>query len=499
MINNLLKRLTKRAQPLNVLLICIAYSFVVYNISDSYKLAIAISPGFILLLYVATKNVLFSIYVVFLLSSQFFLPAKIEYFQYASPAEYKYEVFPFGIYESIMINVSDIYGIILFLSLCYVVTAKKTFRNIQNDHAISHMIRSAYFYIPLTCWFFYFAFSLYSSIFISSFPLFSTLFLIQESKMLLLFIATIYFSLYYKKFSTFFPHVLISLILFQGLSGIFEFIMNVSSYGFGANPMIPDLEQTTPFSRVSGIIGSANSHALLVLLEMLLLLPYTKTMHRKLLLFTYFIGVMNIIFTQSRTVWLGAAVVGVFLFIRYKRSIHLHKYFNKKINLYYGIICAILFAFVIAPRIMISSLFWNEEGGGPLRLRMITEGWQLLQQNMWLGYGANMTLHKLLTQFPNGYAYTFPYPVHFAYLQIAIDSGILAASFFFIPFYMTLRLWLTRLVLHKRINDHLFTAVCCIAILLIYYTLQPVYARREFVLLGLVFSFTAISTTAQKK
>src|SRR3972149_7873836 len=97
-----------RHLQISVFLLVFLYCTILYLSPDSFKFGVAIALLFIGIVYILTKNLFASLFIAFLVSSQFFFPAKTYQFEYASPAEYIYELLPNGIFESIAITLADV-------------------------------------------------------------------------------------------------------------------------------------------------------------------------------------------------------------------------------------------------------------------------------------------------------------------------------------------------------------------------------------------------------
>lgn len=463
----------------------ILYSSILFFTPYSFKFDIVVTFIFIGMLYVLTKNFFLSLFIMFLASSQFFFPAKTYQFEYASASEYAYELLPNGIFESIIVNISDICAALIILFFIkekvstFIQTPKKTNRLRPRVNVSIILI--------FLCWFVYFSISLYSSLYVSLFPLYSINLLAQYGKMAVMFFAVLYYFHDNKNRGDLFPTVLIALLLFQSVLGTYQFVKSLTNYGASEKLPSIDVEQNVDFSRVEGISGHPNGHGFVVSILVLITFPFVLKQKKKILWAITILGLVNIILSQSRTVWIALFLVSGFVYTLHAHNIRLAvtRLFKLK-RLYLLLWCSIPLIFIILPRLQASSIFFTDEGGGALRIKMLSEGWQLLQLAPYAGFGAGNTVRAFLNHAPNGYIAAFPFTVHNVYLQIALESGIPAGIAFFVPFYIYIRAWFLK-GRHSKLHNHaLLSIVCCIIVMFTYYSFQPAYGRREFILLGII-------------
>lgn len=485
----------KRNRIVLIFILSLLYSYVLYSIPDNFRLGVIITVFFGIFYYIATNSFFASIFILFFLSSFFLAPAKTYMFEYASAKEYTYELLPEGIFETISINVSDLCGVLLIVYFVY--TRIKIFLKSENDSLIK------IFNTPTTigvlfAWFIYFSISLYSSLYYSFSPTFSLNVLTQYGKMVVMFLGILFIEYKTRHRSQLIYILLISVLLFQGVVGGLQFAKNLTSHGANEKTQALDTEQKTDFSRIEGITFHANNHGLIMALLVILTLPFA-IINRKSPWWTIsFIGAFNILATQSRTVLLGVLFIIFFLFsvraISFRMMINKTYNKNLRVILFISAIGMLLF---ILPRIQATGLFFTEDGGWGLRVKMLREGWQLLQQAPWTGFGVSTGVRVFLDKLPNGYIYTFPFPVHITYLQIALESGTPAALAFFFPFYIMLRGWagVDRERILRRYAG--LSIVSSIIMVLVYFTSQPIYGRREFVYLGVIIGLSTIELAKQ--
>jgi O-antigen ligase len=471
-------RIMKSNKSMVVMGLLLMYCSFLYKFPDDFKVGLVVTMVFIALLHYVIRNLFLSILIVFIASASFLFPAKTYTFEYASPSLYRYELLPRGIVESITFSISDVLGFSLVLLFIRQRVSDKLFIAVLNRPVVTAIIAS---------WFVYYACSLYASINYSVFPIFSVDVLMLSGKMVLVFIGIIYLFSMREKNSFFIYIVLLSILLFQSLVGIVQFGTSFSSSGAIEQKILLDVEENIGFSRVSGISFHPNSHALTTSLLMLFTLPYVVREKGKKWWVILLFGFINIILSQSRTIWLACIIPALLAFIihfKSQKEVLMRIAGNKRI-ISMTLVVMGMFLLIVFPRIGMTSIFFSQEGGGVLRTKMTIEGWELLQQVPWTGYGVGTGVRIFLDKLPNSYATTFPFPVHFALLQIALESGIPGVIAFLIPIVLVARLHFGS-DLRKRLRDHrTLSIVSCIIVLMVFYSFQPIFTRREYLYIGI--------------
>lgn len=457
------------------------YCFALYLYPYSFKLGIMLSFAYIVLYYVISRNFYLSLLSTFIVSAFFPLPAKNYPFIYAHSSEYNYELFKNGGFRSITLAIADVFGFFLILFFIRERIRNRAFINVLNYPMVMFI---------LIAWFVYFAFSLFSSLSYSVFPTYSINVLAQGGKMVLVFVGIVYLFTEYKQKARYIYWALLASLLSISVIGLSQFGNNLSPAGISDNMIPLDIEERTNFFRISGISGHPNYHAFLTGMLILFVLPFVLKRRNIFFWIIVLLGLLNLFFAQSRSVWLVMFVQSLFGFFVYFRNIK--NIFNMKIHYaMYKLLALIvitifgLLVLFVLPRLSKSSIFFSKQGGAGLRVRMITEGWQLLQQAPWTGFGISMDVRVFLNKMPNGYTTIFPFPVHFAYLQIALESGIPATIMFFLPFYLMFRAWFG-VDGWKKLHTPTGLIIFWGYILIFgYYSAQIINARKEYILLGI--------------
>lgn len=475
-----------------VAIITLAFYLLLFAIGENFKLAAIAALLIVVLYYLVTKNLFFSLFAAFLASVPFLLPAKQYEFEYASTSEYVFDQWPNGIIRSINLTTSNL--LVILIVLFFLLEMVKRIVHIQrrSSHPFVIMFHLPLFKFISLCWLGYFSISLYSSLYYSFYPAYSLYMLFEKSKLFIGFIGIIYLFVTKTKSVIYIYIVLLTMLLFQNIVGFSQFF---TSLGYNNSLYTQDVEENIPFARIDGISFHANIHAFIILMLLILVLPYITKRRGWIFNSVVFLSVTNIFLSQSRTAWLAMMVIISYVSVVLKKQLIRFIFTLMKQKNWYRVVLLSLLAFlIILPRLQISSLFFNEEGGGRLRTRMILEGWQILQESPFVGFGLGTGVKVFLTNLSKSYATTFPQPIHFAFLELALESGIPGAIFFYAPFLVFLFKY-THLLMRPRRHTQLMllSAMCGILILLINHSLQPAFGQLEFYLIGIALGFGVLS------
>lgn len=477
-------------KELSCILTNVIYSLLLYVFPGNFKFAALLSIFFLLLLYGITRNFLLSIFSVIFLSGQFLWIGKYYEFELVSPYEYVFERFSGGIIEQYGLNLSDLFsfGLAIFF-------LKEIFQNRFIKGKKNHTKSLSFSKKILIFWSLFFLIAMYSSYYISFKPVFSLSILWQQFKLVLSFIATIKLLKSDSRTTKYFYLTIMSLLIFQSFLGLFQFFWVL--LGFGANQqfnysfVVPE-EESLIFPRVFGTFLHPNDFSFVLLKLIFILFTHvfiiSKTKaFKRLLILSFFI----LLLAQSRVIWLG--LLGTLLFFgwefRKKIRFQISDFMNRKF--FFSVLLLICISVLLVfPRVYLSQFFLDEEGGGNLRLKMISEGMQVILQRPLFGYGIETNLRVMFDNFPNGYVQNFPFTVHNMYIRMVSEVGIIATICFFIPFVLIIRKYLQikrNLSYRDRLN--LFFIVACAFSSLIYYLFQPANGRIDYLYLGIVFGF----------
>jgi hypothetical protein len=467
-----------------VLVLAVMYSAVLYVFPDSFKFAVVCAFVFTTLFYWIVRDFFMSLFIIFTLSAFFLFPSKNYSFVYAYPFEYTYELLPTGLIATIVITVSDIFG--LFLGLYFI-------RERIMNRQFTKMLNRPLIIGVGVVWFIYYAFSLFSALNYSPFPSYSLSLLAQSGRMALVFIGIVYLFGQKRRYVHLLYITLLSVLLFQSVVGIKQFFYKVSPSGATQQMLSSDIEERTDFPRVRGVMEHPNTNAFGLAIMSIVSVPFVLK-RKKMFGWILFLSFLTIVLTQSRTIWLSLFVCLVLYCIFYPRRIFqiISGVFPKPRFVIFALFILCLVLFIVLPRLSLTSVFFTEEGGGGLRMRMLQEGWQLLWQAPWTGFGQGTNVRVFLDRMQNSYVTIFPFPIHFAPLQIALESGIPAVICFFLPFYFILRAWFC-VDIKKILNNSVGMSIISGTIVIAGYCLtQPVFWAEPF-LMG-IFLGLAVTT-----
>jgi len=263
-----------------------------------------------------------------------------------------------------------------------------------------------------------------------------------------------------------YENVLAGIQFFQGFLSLPQNQKSINFYS--------SIDETGLLLRPTGTFLHSNELAFFSLIYILTILLFARAsyLRRKFVMVLLVVSFFTIVISQSRTVWGILLIIGLLSFRRIYRQ--LKRFVSVKMIIRFGIIGIPLLLFVLFPRLESLGSSWDGGSVG-IRQRMIVEGWEVLRQNPWFGYGMATNTKAIANIFPNGYVQDFPYPVHMGYLQLMLESGIPATIFFFLPFVLVLR---------EDIRRHTFLSCCMMMSILVYYIFQPHAGRLEMPFLG---------------
>ena len=454
----------------------------------NFKLFTSFAFIIFIILYFVFHNALATLIILSIITAQFPDQGKYYTFQLIEPHRILIEpFFSQGIIEGFGISASDIFVFAIVLFLIKILMETLFFSSRQR--LVKQFRNNTLITITVGSWFVYIAFSLFSSVSFSPNPAYSVINLFGYAKFLILALATYMVLRQQKKPHHAFLPLLKGTTLFQALIGLWQVVQGFTSLNAntksGLLPYLP--EENTLLVRPIGTFAYANQYAFILLLFTLLFIAMSKNRKNNSVIF--FSSFVCILFSQSRTIWLALTSIGGFTYLLYHRKI----WRLVKHNISPGITIRLLgiflsiFLVVVIPRLV--SLQFSFSGGSVgIRQQMIEEGFFTLLQRPLTGFGIETNVTTIFQFFPKGYVLLFPFAVHMAYLQMALESGIIATICFFFPFIYLLRRTLVHILHHswRRIDIVSFFVMTTIAT---YYTFQPHGGRNEFIFLGFIFGF----------
>lgn len=391
------------------------------------------------------------------------------------------------------VHISNIYWLLLFL----VVIKEKILNNLLT------FFRKFYFLIMPSALFFLSAFFISNNN--SPFIELSTVWLLQYCQLFISALGLIFFY-QYKDSDKYFKQVIKASIIMQFFISVWQFFKK-SMVGFpfeqwNQGAFYTGLDENNAYFRVQGTMGFHNQLALVVAFMLVSYLPYLFKSNKKDDFLLIIMGLITIVLTQSRSVWLmslGCLIVFVLFFPKQCKKIRRnYSGYRQKIILY---IIAFFLSFIIVPRVLLSLNTFYEGAGLPVRIKMIEEGWEAFIQNPFFGYGVGTNEYVLHSYKPLGLMAVFPAAVHLAYLQLVLEVGWFGLLFLLVPFLYVLRK--VFIISKKNLTDFqklfLFRFVSGLTLFGGYYLFLPHVGVIEAPFLGLVLGAGIIYLEERKK
>jgi O-antigen ligase len=349
----------------------------------------------------------------------------------------------------------------------------------------------------------FFLVSLYSSAHYSPYANLSVTWLIQYTQMFIL--AICIFAVFLnkpEKLKLIMPTILSGIFL-QSVVSILQFVkqssigipvesFKINSIYYGAPDAVHNL------FRVAGTFGQPNQMSLILVAMIAIILPTAVRRRDPLYVLGVIIAVAVIILTQSRSGWIALISVLICTHIFYKNEIRKLVFFLGARRVYFFISIALLTTSVaLVTRITASLNAFYEGAGAPLRVEMVKEAAQAISQRPLAGYGAGTNEPVLLNFFPRGYIYSFPAPVHIAYVQLILESGVVGFLAFLFPMFFITRCIINQYLLAakgllKKIKDFIFITVAGFLTFGLFYLFQPHQGYLEFPYLGIILGYGII-------
>jgi hypothetical protein len=324
----------------------------------------------------------------------------------------------------------------------------------------------------------------------SPYPLLSCIHTLQQFQSVILFFATIYFCQYKSKFFQRYIGHLFWIVLFETALGIVQ-VITQSTLGIAVE--FPDIagfstgtDQVNIF-RAIGTLTNTNQFGIITyILGITTLKLVTRKKHNKKspIIILALALLWNAVMSLSRSLWLGLLFMGIYYYpvIRNKFSWNFINKFRKQIYIF-GSLSVILFP-LICLRTIISTRTLTQYGGLSDRGKLLQEGIQAVINSPFLGTGVNTNEITLFRNQPSGIMTYFPTFVHNAYIQIAVDSGLIGLSCLLFGF-----IYLLNDYQHK--SHSLFIIIIPIGV---FYLFQPHIDYVDFPVIGSMLGFLLSKT-----
>ncbi len=294
-------------------------------------------------------------------------------------------------------------------------------------------------------------------------------------------------------------------LLLQIIIGLAQFnkqsALGLTIEGKQGGAFYTGLDENNAFYRISGTLMYHNQLALISLTYLSISIIYYFRKKNLNILVINILGLILIVLTQSRMIWIASLIIFWRLSNQYRREINIiFKNFGLSIlnKILIMIVFVLLFFIIIMPRISLSLNSFYEGAGIPIRLKMINEGMEAFIQNPWLGYGSGTNVPVLYSFFPDGAMTEFTANVHNGYLQLILEVGIIGFLCIIIPFIVVGYLSIKRNLISYISIDAKNILLNGLTIFTIYYAFQPHAGIIEFSYLGLILGFGLITLSNNK-
>lgn len=459
--------------------------------SDSFKIYLIVAILLMGVCYVLTQNLFWSVCTLFLITLQFQVPGKYYTFQLIEEKAINHVLYPQGVTEGFGLIASDIFALVLsYLLLRYTFTDNLNVGKKVPLFSLRNLI--------LFCWLCFFLISFYSSFEYSFYPMFSVFFTLQTLKICVAFFTAL--RLFEVKQSKMLFLCIAGIILFQGVLSLTQ-VLGKFSFLESQDFLTSTVENEQFISRAVGSFTYGNALAfILSCLGFIFFTIYWRDNLKKYtwLVYIILVNLLLIIFcSQSRISWFTIGVLFfLFCMIKKQQIIHFIRERRRQKIWFYLVVGLIIVSPILLPRIWKTKYFFDTDGGGQIRKQMIQEGLEVLSISPSLGNGTGTTVAVMWQNIPQGYIQFFPFAIHNAYLQVALETGIIGSFFFFLPLFVLLRTSIAQLL--KSFSYELYSIFCLFFIALLYYSLHPLAGRVEMPFLGLMFG-TAVSILKSDK
>lgn len=467
------------------------------GLADNIRTVTALLTITAFILYIKLKNLLFSFFLVTFYSFQLFLPNKYYIVEVLKSYQLPYLPNFEGLNLGYGVNIPNIFVVLTSVLIIRNIIIKKKFIAYEYLKILLPVFIAAILF---------FSFALTISLNLSPYKELSFVWLLQYMQVSIVGFIFVYIYYFYpKKFPLVFP-TLLTEIFFQFFLSLRQFGRQ-SMLGLAIEKTLTNSLYDTPpdennaISRVSGTFFWPNQLALIMLLLTLIILPICLRKLKKIYLLGIFASLITILLTQSRSAWLACFSVALIIF----------KYFNNEIsNLFrsiglqrmiiYTLLIIIFLSYVILPRIFLTLNTFDEGAGMSFRIKIINEGLEALSLNPWMGYGIGTNEYTLYKLFPTGTMSEYPITVHLAFLQFALETGIVGLLLFLFPFFYIIRSLINNSSKQstKEGENYKFIFISGSLVFFIDYLFLAHTGIIEFAYLGIILGFGLISLMENK-
>ncbi len=479
-------RLSNNAVIVVLLLILSLSSF--FGFGATLKEAVPLYLVVSLILWLKLRNIVIVFFLIYIHSLQFFAPNKyypIEAFRFFETNIYQWGSYMLGY----GINLSNV-----FLALTLIAVSRQI---LTKPSGLSQIKRHTVYLVPSVLFLFI---GIYSALQQSPYPEASLVWAFQYFQLYLVAATTLYVFITDRRSFSYLYTVLTFSLFLQGILSLRQFFSQSSSGSLleprSGSYISAGVDENDAIYRVSGTFPYHNQLALIVLTLISILTPVAFQSHSTMYISGIFSGLMVIVLTQSRSVWLGLFFYAILTYKQFKQQLYtLIRRFGFHRLVLYGTLVFAVISFIVFPRILLSVNSTYENAGLSLRQEMAEEGIAALLQSLYFGYGAGTNEYTLFSLNPDGVMSTFPAPIHLGFLQLALEFGLVGLAVFLLPF-----LWIAKeIISHRSIftdkssRNYAYVFIVGSLVFAVYYSLQPHTGVIEFPYLGLLCGFGLIA------
>jgi len=446
------------------------------------------------------KRIIIPFILTYLFTLQFLRPAKV--YSVLAVGKFKEVVLDYkmGYIKEFGLNTSNIFLILVVIMVVREFLINRKFKYFIKDYKLI---------VTLGCLLVFLMTGYLSSLSFSQYFTASFVWLLQYSQVFL--VGMVIYGIYkYSKYCFgLVINVMAASVIFQSIIGFMQFIKQ-SSLGlvYEREQVVQwntnDMDMIGNLYRIVGTFSHPNELGLILSLLLCVILPYIFDKKSDLFVLSAILGSIAILLTQTRSVWIGL-FISLILLIRFYYSeftgfaSKISK--NKKIVLYFTIIFMLL-SYIVIPRILLSTNIFYRSGSLELRINMLKESLEAINQSPVIGYGVGTNETVLYELTPRGFMRNFPSSVHVGFVQLILEIGLVGFMAFILLFVI-----ITYLIIRKIFSGSYYTAdkkyfysfLSGFVAYTMFYLFQPHWGEYDFAYIGIILGVGLISIKTNEK
>lgn len=453
------------------------YFVSVFLFNQTNKTLIGTSIVLLLIHWWRSKNFSLAVFLTYMTVSAFIIGKTYE-IEMIPPGVIRSEYFPNGLLSQLVIDVSDIYIIIMLVSVISC-TGKIGFPRFFKKPLIYLVIANF--------------FGILSTFIISSRPDISLFYTIQSLLLPLLLLFIMIRIRDVPNIKAIIITFIIAFVLFESTVALGQFIKNGflgsslenTGYVWAGTSTDEDVFRFRPLGTTSH--PNALSQTLICLIPVLFSLLYgTKKLLPKATIVALAASLITVVLIRGRSAWFSLFMSVLFMLYVLEKKWKLRLSLTPKTKKLVAV-CVILtvigILMVFPQRLSQTLLSWQDEASGSTRWLLMKEWGQLIILNPVLGVGPGMSVVEAFYQNTSGVLTYFPEAVHNFYLLMASETGLISLFFFILFILINIKMLLTDIT-HLPIKDRLLPigVITGLGTLLINWFFQP-YANGMTILL----------------